>query len=77
METNLLTTDQPLNISRSIRTSSQAKKAHRALIGKYIACKRCSEIDDENTSYIYLEDNRYRTRCVRCGDIGFLKLQHI
>lgn len=45
-------------------------KKHREITGKYIHCPRCSE----ETCYVYLEDNRYRTRCLTCGDNNYLKL---
>lgn len=64
---------QQQTISNTTQTLSPAKKnikKHRELIGKYIKCSRCSE----ETCYIYLEDNRYRTRCLTCGDNNYLKL---
>jgi len=52
-------------------------KKHRKLIGTYIKCSQCGELNNEPTCRIYLEDNRYRTQCVRCGKEDYLKTQHL
>lgn len=48
-------------------------RKHRELIGTYIKCPRCGEINEEKTLRIYLEDRRYMTSCVRCQYTGLLK----
>lgn len=65
-------THQQQNSLATMKQNSPAKlniKKHRQLLGKYIKCNRCSEF----ACYIYLEDHRYRTKCVTCGTEGYLK----
>lgn len=58
--------------------SGQNLKAKRAsIVGQYIKCSACGEIDDQETCLVTLEDNRYKTRCVRCGMELYLCMQHI
>lgn len=40
----------------------------KTTIGKNIRCPRCS-----GDAYIYVEDRRYRWRCVTCGSDDYLK----